>query len=68
MYNYSKLLGAMREKGITQDKLAKNIGLSANSLTSKLKGRSQFKVSEAQKIMKILSLPENDVALYFFVH
>lgn len=68
MYNYSKLLGTMKEQGITQEKLAKSMGISNTSLSSKLKGKTQFKVSEVQKIMTILALPDESVTLYFFAH
>lgn len=68
MYNYSKLLGAIKESGKTQETVAKSIGMSESTFNKKLKGKSQFKASEMQDIMSILSLPEADIALYFFAH
>lgn len=68
MYIYNKLLGAIKEKGFTQDALAEATGISAVSLRSKLKGKTQFKADEIQKIMKALGLPLNDVVAYFFTH
>lgn len=68
MYNYSKLLGAIKESGKTQETIAKSIGMSVSTFNAKLKGKSQFKASEMQHIMSVLSLPEGDIALYFFAH
>lgn len=66
MYNYSKLLGAMREQGVTQDILAQKIGLNSATLNQKLKNNSQFKQSEMQEILAYLHLPIDDVVKYFF--
>lgn len=47
MFDYSKLKGKMREKGFTQEELAKKIGISTVSLREKLKGgRPYFKCDE----------------------
>lgn len=66
MYDYSKLLGAMREKGITQEALAQRIGLNSATLNQKLKNNSQFKQGEMQKILRCLDLPISDIEKYFF--
>ena len=68
MYNYNKLLGAIRENRITQDELAEAVGISGTSLRSKLKGTTQFKADEIQNIMAVLNLPLDDVVAYFFTH
>lgn len=66
MYDYSKLLGVMKERGITQDVLAENIGMSPVSLNKKLRNNSQFKQLEMQKILKVLDLPIDTIYIYFF--
>jgi len=66
MYSYNKLLGAMREKRTTQDELALTIGMSSATLRSKLKGATQFKADEIQRIMTALDLPMENVVAYFF--
>ena len=68
MYNYSKLLGAMKEKGISQDKLALEININPATLNSKLKNKSQFKQQEMLDIMRVLSIPPTEIQTYFFVH
>lgn len=64
--NFSKLKGAMREKNFTQELLAEKIGITPQSLNSKLNGRTSFTISEAQKIAEALRL-ENPQE-YFFSH
>lgn len=66
MYSYNKLLGAIRERRLTQDELAEAVGMSGASLRSKLKGTTQFKADEIQNIMLALDLPLEDVVAYFF--
>lgn len=66
MYDYSKLLGAMREKHITQDNLAEKIGLNSATLNQKLKNNSQFKQNEMLDILRCLELPLSDIEKYFF--
>lgn len=67
VYNYSKLLGTMREKGITQKVLAEKIGVSETTFNQKLKNNSEFKQSEMYSILNYLELNLNDVTEYFFV-
>lgn len=64
-FDYSKLLGAIREKGVTQADVAKIAGVSETSLRSKLKNRTEFRDSEMLLIKKYLDLPNYED--YFFV-
>lgn len=66
MYNYSKLLGLMREKGITQEELAKQIGISSTTLNKRLKNNSQFQQDEMKKILSTLGLTIEDVVPIFY--
>lgn len=66
MYNYSKLLGLMREKGITQEELAKKIGISSTTLNKRLKNNSQFQQDEMKKILSTLGLTIEDVVPIFY--
>ena len=65
-YDYSKLLGLMREKQITQNELATMLGISETSLNKKLKGNSQFKQEEIRQILIALGLGVEEVSAYFF--
>ena len=64
-FDYSKLIGAKREKGVTQADVAKIAGVSETSLRSKLKNRTEFRDSEMLLIKKYLDLPNYED--YFFV-
>lgn len=65
-YNYSKLLGRMRECGITQEQLAKEIGKNESTLSAKLNNRSQFNAEEMDAICKVLDISNEEISTYFF--
>lgn len=67
-YDYSKLLGRMKEKGIIQSALAKVIGTSETSINLKLNNKSFFKQGEIISICAVLDIPLDDVESYFFSH
>ncbi len=67
-YDYSKLLGKMKEKNITQDVLAKLIGLQPPTLSQKLNNKAKFKQAEISKICDVLGIEAADIGLYFFAH
>lgn len=66
-YNYSKLLGRLREKGITQEELARKIGLNPSTLNIKLKSKSDFSQTEIRMICEVLDIPLEEIPAYFFV-
>ena len=61
---YHLLKTVMFAKRITQDKLAKVIGVSEQTLNNKLNGRGDFYINEAEKIIAFLKL-ENPNELFF---
>ena len=63
--DYSKLKGLMREKGMTQAMLAKEIGMTEWTLNAKLKNKSYFKTDEVLKIAEVLNILD-DIDKYFF--
>ena len=64
--DYSKLLGRIREFGITQEKMAKEIGINKSTLSSKLNGRTSFTAFEIDKICKLLDISNAEIGAYFF--
>lgn len=64
--DYSKLLGKLKEKGITQEKLAELIGVQAPTLSLKLNNKATFKHNEIGKICVILNIPAEEIGNYFF--
>ena len=65
-FNYSKLLGRMKERGYTQEKLAKEIGISIGTMSQKLNNKANFYQPEMQKICKALDIAGADVYAIFF--
>ena len=65
-YNYSKLLGRLKEFGLTQERLAKAIGINKSTLTLKLNGRSSFTQEEMDEICKVLDVSNDEIGAYFF--
>ena len=51
---HSKLKGARVEKGLTQEDMAKRIGISTYSYLMKENGKRDFTLSEMKKICEIL--------------
>jgi DNA-binding XRE family transcriptional regulator len=66
-FNYSKLLGRIKECGYTQEKLAEAIQINKGTLNQKLKNKSHFTTLEMSKMCKALSISPAEIGEYFFV-
>lgn len=64
MEQFSKVKGRMREKGLTQAMVAKRLGLSTQAFSSKVNGKTDFKLSELEALCGILEI--SDPSAYFF--
>lgn len=65
-FNFSKLLGRMRECGYTQEQLAAAINISEATLNLKLNNKYYFNAKEMIAIGKVLNIPLREFVLYFF--
>lgn len=65
-FNYSKLLGRMRECGFTQEQLAKAIGINKGTLSVKLNNKFSFSQEEILAICKMLNIPASEISDYFY--
>lgn len=65
-FNYSKLLGRMREYGFTQERLAKSLGINDGTLSAKLNSKTSFTAVEIDKICELLEIPNEEIGVYFF--
>ena len=65
-FDYSKLLGRIKETGYTQTELAKAIGCAEATLNLKLNNVREFKLSEAKRICDILDIYITKISEYFF--
>ncbi len=65
-FDYSKLLGRIKEKLDKQEKLAEKMGLSQVSLNKKLNNQVQFTQKDIMSIVVILEISIEEIPLYFF--
>ena len=66
IFDYSKLLGRMKECGYTQEKMAQAIGISKGTLSQKLNNKANFYHPEMQQICELLKITGEDVYAIFF--
>lgn len=66
MVHTLKLRALMVEQGLTNDTVAKTIGISKQSFSLKANNKREFTISEVYKIMKLLQLTEQEVVEIFF--
>lgn len=67
-YDYSKLLGRMKEKGVTQLELANEIGVSETTMNFSLMNKRAFKQNEMLDACRVLDIALSEVDIYFFSH
>lgn len=65
-FNYSKLLGRIREFGLTQKAVAAKIGISSATFSLKLNNKARFTTSEIDAICRLLDIPKEEIGAYFF--
>lgn len=65
-YNYSKLLGKIKECGLTQEQLAKEIGVNKATLSAKLNNKFNFNTDEMDAICEVLDISPEEIGSYFF--
>ena len=63
-YDYSKLLGKMRERGETQASVAAMLGINPATLYNKLHNKTEFSQSEMHRMCDCLGIAS--VQEYFF--
>lgn len=61
------LRGAIARAGMTQEKLASAIGISQNTLSAKILGRSFFDTEEIDRICDVLSIVDNNEKANIFL-
>ena len=66
MFNYSKLLGRMKELGYTQGKLANAIGVNESTLNAKLNNKGSFSNYLIDKICEVFDISKTEIGSYFY--
>ena len=65
-FNYSKLLGRMKENGYTQERLAQALGISVGTMSQKLNNKAHFYQPEILKMCELLNIAGEEVCAIFF--
>lgn len=65
-FDYSKLLGRIKEKGYTLQTFAKAIGISLSTLSLKLSNKAYFKQCEMNLTCAVLGFDKAEIGVYFF--
>lgn len=63
---YRKLLGRLREKGLTQAQLSDELGLNPATISAKLNCHSDFSAREISEICRVLDIQPEDIGSFFF--
>lgn len=66
VFDYSKLLGRIREKGFIQAQLAEIAGMTPGTLSQKLNNQAHFKQKEMLMICDVLDISMYEIGDYFF--
>lgn len=65
-FDYSKLLGKIKEVFGTQERFARAMGLSYASINKKLNNKVQWTQYEMSRALKLLGIEDKETAVYFF--
>lgn len=65
-FEYSKLLGRIKEKYSTQANFAKAMNLSERSVSQKMNGKCGWKQQEMVRACKVLNIEVENIPEYFF--
>ena len=65
-FDFSKLLGRIKECGYTQEQLADEIGITKTTLNLKLNNKANFTLPEMEKIRRVLCIAVEEMGVYFF--
>ena len=65
-FDYSKLLGKIKENGYTQSEFAAELGMTPSTFSLRLSGKGYFRQPETIKMCDMLGIAYKDISLYFF--
>lgn len=65
-YSYNKLKGRIVERYGTHANLARRIGISKNSMSKKLTGKTEFSQSDIEDWAGLLNIERKDYGEFFF--
>lgn len=65
-YAYRKLRGRIKEVFGTQEAFAEALGLSKNSVSKKLNGKTEFSQSDVERWAKLLNIKRSEYGEFFY--
>lgn len=65
-FDFFKLKGLIREKRLTQEDVAKKIGIAYSTFNLKINAKAYFSQDEIYKISNLLEIPKDKIYDYFF--
>ena len=66
MFDYSKLLGKIKEKGYSQNSFAECLNINASTLSLKLSNKAFFTQKEMNQALNVLGVDSRCIGEYFF--
>ena len=66
MADTKRLNDIIQKKGLKMEFIAKSLGISVGSMSNKMNGKTDFKLPEVQKLIKILDLTITETQEIFF--
>lgn len=63
--NMQKIKGKMKEKSITTQEMSDYIGITIQSFSGKINGRTDFRHSELTKLFTKLELSKEEISYFF---
>ena len=68
MINSQKLKERLKELGLSQSKLAAQLGLASSTMTQKINNVRSMSLDQAEKIAEVLQISDAEFCHYFFGH
>lgn len=68
MINRNKLLAKIVEAGMTQKTVAKSLGISLNTLNSKINGNGYFNTKQVVDLCKLLNIDDDNTKTSIFLN
>ena len=65
-FDYSKLLGKIKELYGTQERFANRMGISMVTLSNKINNKSEFTQNQITMACELLEIPSTMISDYFF--
>ena len=66
--NRNRLVGKIAENGFTQGDVARALGLSANTFSARINGKSYFNTNEVERMCQILRITDDAEKAQIFLY